>query len=61
MDDIKNAVYPMPILASGKYEVLVGRIRRDDTVPNGLALFVAGDNIWKGAAQNAIQIAEALI
>jgi aspartate-semialdehyde dehydrogenase len=61
MDDIRNAVYPMPILADGRYEVLVGRIRKDDTVPNGLALFVAGDNIWKGAAQNAIQIAEALI
>ena len=61
MDDVKNAVYPMPALASGRYEVLAGRIRRDDTVPNGLALFVAGDNIWKGAAQNAIQIAEALI
>ena len=61
MDDVKNAVYPMPILASGRYEVLVGRIRRDDTAPNSLALFVAGDNIWKGAAQNAIQIAEALI
>lgn len=61
VDDVKNAVYPMPIDASGNYDVLVGRIRRDDTVKNGLALFVAGDNIWKGAAQNAIQIAEKLI
>ena len=61
LDDVKNAVYPTPISASGKYEVLVGRIRKEGTVPNGLALFVSGDNIWKGAAQNAIQIAEALI
>ena len=61
VDDVKNAVYPMPINASGNYDVLVGRIRKDDTVPNGLALFVSGDNIWKGAAQNAIQIAEVLI
>jgi aspartate-semialdehyde dehydrogenase len=60
-DDIKNGVYPMPRDASGNYDVLAGRIRKDDTVPNGLAMFVAGDNIWKGAAQNAIQIAEALI
>jgi len=61
VDDVKSAIYPMPINASGNYDVLVGRIRKDDTVTNGLALFVAGDNIWKGAAQNAIQIAEKLI
>jgi aspartate-semialdehyde dehydrogenase len=60
-DDVKNAVYPMPVNASGCADVLVGRIRRDETVPHGLAMFVSGDNIWKGAAQNAIQIAEALI
>jgi aspartate-semialdehyde dehydrogenase len=60
-DDPKQAVYPMPVDASGRYEVLVGRIRRDPTVPNGLALWCAGDNIWKGAAQNAIQIAEEMI
>jgi len=61
VDDVKNSIYPMPINASGNYDVLVGRIRKDATVPNGLALFVSGDNIWKGAAQNAIQIAEELI
>ena len=60
-DDPKNAVYPMPIHASGAYDVLVGRIRRDQSVSNGLVLWCSGDNIWKGAAQNAIQIAEALI
>jgi aspartate-semialdehyde dehydrogenase len=61
VDDPKNASYPMPIHASGSYNVLVGRIRRDPSCENGLALWCAGDNIWKGAAQNAIQIAEALI
>ena len=60
-DDPKNAIYPMPVHASGDYDVLVGRIRRDPSVENGLALWCAGDNIWKGAAQNAIQIAEKLI
>jgi aspartate-semialdehyde dehydrogenase len=61
VDDVKQAVYPMPIDASGKFETLVGRIRKDPSTENGLALFVAGDNIWKGAALNAIQIAEVLI
>ncbi len=61
VDDPKNAVYPMPLEASGKYNVLVGRIRKDPTVDHGLALWCAGDNIWKGAAQNAIQIAEVMV
>jgi len=61
VDDIGKAEYPTPLQASGQYDVLAGRIRTDDTVANGLAMFVAGDNIWKGAALNAIQIAEALI
>lgn len=61
VDDPVNAVYPMPINASGKFDVLVGRIRKDQSVENGLALWSSGDNIWKGAAQNAIQIAECLI
>jgi aspartate-semialdehyde dehydrogenase len=60
-DDLDNAVYPMPLDADGREEVLVGRIRRDPGFDNGLALFVAGDNLWKGAALNAIQIAEKLI
>jgi len=60
VDDVAKAVFPTPLQCSGEYETLVGRIRRDDSVENGLALFVAGDNIWKGAALNAIQIAEFL-
>ena len=61
MDDIARGEFPTPIECSGRYEMLVGRIRRDEGLDNGLALFVCGDNIWKGAAQNAIQIAERLI
>ena len=61
VDDPKNAVYPLPINASGNYDVLVGRIRKDQSCDNGLVLWCAGDNIWKGAAQNAIQIAEKMI
>lgn len=61
VDDPKHALYPMPIHASGAYDVEVGRIRRDQSVDNGLVLWCSGDNIWKGAAQNAIQIAEELI
>ena len=56
LDDI-----PTPIDSAGIDPSLVGRIRRDSTVENGLALFVSGDNLRKGAALNAIQIAEALI
>ncbi len=61
VDDPKNNLYPLPLEASGKFDVLVGRIRKDQTCENGLVLWCAGDNIWKGAAQNAIQIAEALL
>jgi len=60
-DDIKNNIYPMPSLVVGKDEVYVGRIRRDFSLDNGLNLFVVADNIRKGAATNAIQIAEILI
>jgi len=52
---------PNPLEATGKDPVYVGRVRRDPTVENGLALFVVGDNLRKGAALNAVQIAEALI
>ena len=61
VDDPKSAAYPMPVNASGEYDVEVGRIRKDQSCDNGLVLWCSGDNIWKGAAQNAIQIAEALI
>ncbi len=52
---------PTPLRATGGNETLVGRIRRDPTVPHGLALFLVGDNLRKGAALNAVQIAEALL
>ena len=52
--------FPSPGKAAGEDEVLVGRIRRDPTVEHGLALFLACDNLRKGAALNAIQIAELL-
>lgn len=60
-DDPFNNLYPMPLTASGKDEVFVGRIRRDDSVENGVNLWVVSDNIRKGAATNAVQIAEKLI
>ena len=53
--------YPMPLEAAFRDEVLVGRIRKDESVPHGLALWISGDNLRKGAATNAIQIAELLI
>jgi aspartate-semialdehyde dehydrogenase len=52
---------PNPLAATGRDEVFVGRIRRDPTVAHGLALFLAGDNLRKGAALNAVQIAERLV
>lgn len=60
-DDVKNLVYPMPLYAAGKDPVFVGRIRRDFSIDNGLNLWVVADNIRKGAALNAVQIAELLI
>ena len=53
--------FPTPGGASGRDDVLVGRIRKDPTIENGLALFLAGDNLRKGEALNAIQIAELLL
>ena len=61
VDDLANSVYPMPIEIAGGDETCVGRIRRDESANNGLVLWVSGDNIRKGAALNAVQIAEALI
>lgn len=61
MDDFKNGIYPTPIDVAGKDDVLVGRIRKDDTIKNGLNLWIVGDNLRKGAALNAVQIAEVLI
>lgn len=58
LDDVGAQEYPMPLFTSGKDPIYVGRIRRDLTVENGLNLWVVGDQIRKGAALNAVQIAE---
>lgn len=60
-DDPASKVYPMPLYSSNKDEVFVGRIRRDISTDNGIALWVAADQIRKGAATNAVQIAEILV
>jgi aspartate-semialdehyde dehydrogenase len=60
-DDPAHKIYPMPLDAAGKDEVYVGRIREDESVPNGLNLWIVADNLRKGAALNAVQIAEELI
>ncbi|WP_420461409.1 aspartate-semialdehyde dehydrogenase [Neolewinella sp.] len=60
-DDPKNNVYPMPLLAKHRDEVFVGRLRRDESIANGLNMWVVSDNLRKGAATNAVQIAEYLL
>lgn len=60
-DNPAEMIYPMPLATSGRDEVFVGRIREDKSVPNGLNLWVVGDQIRKGAALNALQIAEYMI
>jgi aspartate-semialdehyde dehydrogenase len=61
IDDIDNSKYPMPLYAEGKDDIFVGRIREDDSQVNTLNMWVVADNLRKGAATNAIQIAEYLI
>jgi aspartate-semialdehyde dehydrogenase len=61
VDNPSKNLYPLAINAAGKDEVFVGRIRKDDTVEHGLNMWIVADNIRKGAALNAIQIAEILI
>lgn len=61
IDDPKNNLYPMPIHAAGQDKTMVGRIRRDLSVEHGLVMWIVADNIRKGAATNAVQIAEILI
>ena len=61
VDDPNRNFYPMPINVEGKDEVFVGRIRRDESVENGLNLWIVSDNLRKGAATNTVQIAEYLI
>lgn len=60
-DDLENAIYPMPLTAMDKNEVFVGRIRRDESTENALNMWIVADNLRKGAATNAIQIAEYLL
>ncbi|MDF2450402.1 MAG: aspartate-semialdehyde dehydrogenase [Bacteroidota bacterium] len=60
-DDVANQVYPMPMNAHNRDEVFVGRIRRDESQPKTLNMWIVSDNLRKGAATNAIQIAEYLV
>ncbi|MFH1288792.1 MAG: aspartate-semialdehyde dehydrogenase [bacterium] len=59
-DDPSKNIYPLAINAEDKYEVFVGRIREDESIPNGLNMWIVSDNLLKGAASNAVQIAELL-
>ncbi len=61
VDKPEKALYPMPIDAEGRDETFVGRIREDESVKNGISMWIVSDNIRKGAALNAVQIAERLI
>ncbi len=61
IDDVKNLKYPMPMHAHDKDEVFVGRLRRDETQPRTLNMWIVSDNLRKGAATNAVQIAEYLV
>ncbi len=61
MDDPQNTVYPTPLECADRDEVFVGRVRLDPTVPSGINMWVVADNIRKGAATNAVQIAERII
>ena len=60
-DDVANNIYPMPLNAHKKDEVFVGRLRRDESQPNTLNMWVVADNLRKGAATNAVQIAEYMV
>jgi aspartate-semialdehyde dehydrogenase len=61
VDDYARGAVPLPLDCVGRDEVFVGRIRRDPTLPHGLNLWVVADNLRKGAATNAVQIAEVLV
>jgi aspartate-semialdehyde dehydrogenase len=61
MDDPATNTYPMPGLLAGTDDSYIGRLRKDPSVPNGLAFWCVGDQLRKGAALNAVQIAELLI
>jgi len=59
-DDISNNIYPMPRFSKKKDEVFVGRVRRDESIENGMNIWVVADNLRKGAATNAVQILQQL-
>lgn len=61
IDDVSNKQYPMPLFAKGKNEVFVGRIRIDESQPNTLNMWIVADNLRKGAATNAVQIAQYMV
>ena len=61
IDNLSEGVYPMPLMCSGKDDVFIGRIREDLSSPNGIAFWCVSDNLRKGAATNAVQIAELLM
>jgi aspartate-semialdehyde dehydrogenase len=61
MDEPEKSVYPMPIQAEAQQHTYVGRIRKDLASPNGISFWVVSDNLLKGAALNAVEIAEYLI
>jgi aspartate-semialdehyde dehydrogenase len=61
VDAPEKAEYPLPLYAAGKYNCQVGRLRKDCAMDNGLAFWVVGDQLLKGAALNAVQIAEVLL
>jgi len=60
-DNPSQKMYPMPLDAAGEDAIFVGRIREDETIANGLNMWIVADNIRKGAALNAVQIAEELL
>jgi aspartate-semialdehyde dehydrogenase len=60
-DDPKKNIYPLAIDVAGKDEIYVGRIRADESIPNGINLWIVSDNLRKGSALNAVQIAEHFI
>jgi aspartate-semialdehyde dehydrogenase len=60
-DNLETFSYPMPLFAQNKDEVFVGRIRRDESLPNSINMWIVADNLRKGAATNAVQIAEYLV
>jgi aspartate-semialdehyde dehydrogenase len=60
-DNVRNNLYPMPAFAHEKNDVFVGRIRRDESNPKAINLWIVADNLRKGAATNAVQICEYLV